>query len=352
MAQGLGRREAQDRADRIRIFRQELAALLSADVVTLTDEQRAAIEAHLDAQLTGLAGRYDIDITDSQKQLSLGMRIVSALGGLALCAAVFLLFYRIWGLISSPVQIAVLIAAPLTGLVAMEVVSRKDRTLYFTELIGLVTFACFVLNLVVIGQLFNVTSSPNAFLAWGAFALTLAYTYSVKVPLVAGLVCLLPYFAGTLMSWTGEWWGGFWSRPELLLLGGLLIVVASAVLPTRDWEEVSGMYLLVGLVTVFYAFLALWHDGHRSWLPLDHKTVEHTYQLLAFVVAGLVIYMGIRFDTRPMVNLGAAYFILCLYLKLVDWWWDWMPKFLFFFLVGAIAITLLLAFRKLRERMA
>ena len=111
-----------------------------------------------------------------------------------------------------------------------------------------------------------------------------------------------------------------------------------------------GPHLLVGLVTVFFAVLRLWYSGNESWLPLDHKMVERIYQVLAFVLAAMVTWLGIRFDSRVMVNLGAAYFVLCLYLKLVDWWWDWMPRFLFFFLVGAIAIGLLLAFRKLRER--
>lgn len=352
MAQGIGRREAQERADRIRIFRQELDALSSGGVLALSDEQRASVEAHLNRQLAELASRYDVDVSESQKQLSLGMRIVSALGGLALCAAVYLLFYRVWGLMSTPLQAGVLIAAPFAGLVAMEFVSRKERTLYFTELIGLVTFACFVLNLVVIGQLFNMTSSPNAFLAWGAFGLILAYAYNLRSLLVAGLVCLLVFFAATLMSWTGGWWSGFWLRPETFLLGGFLIALASVVLPSRGWEEVVGMYLLVGLVTVFFSVLRLWYDGNASWLPLDHKMVEHSYQVFAFALAAVVTWLGIRYDSRVMVNLGAAYFVLCLYLKVVDWWWDRMPKFLFFFLVGAIAIGLLLAFRKLRERTA
>ncbi len=344
--------EAQDRADRIRIFRQELEALRAAEVLALTDEQRAAVDAHLDRQLADLTRSFDIDVSESQKQLSLGMRIVSALGGLALCAGVFLLFYRFWGLFATPVQVGLLIAAPLLGLAAMDFASRRERTLYFTALIGLVTFACFVLNLTMLGQLFNITPSPNAFLAWGAFALILAYVYGLRLPLAAGLICLIVFCAATLMSLTGAWWTGFVERPETILIPGVLIALAPLVLPPSGSDEFAGVHRLVGLLAVFAVILVLWQDGGESWLPFAHKTVERIYQLLAFLAAGGVIWVGVRFDLRGTVNLGAAYFVICLFLKLVDWWWDWMPKYLFFFIVGAIAIALLTAFRKLRERTA
>lgn len=352
MARAIGRMEAQNRADRIRIFRQELKALRAAEVLALTDEQRVAVDAHLDRQLADLTRSFDINVSESQKQLSLGMRIVSALGGLALCAGVFLLFYRFWGQFATPSQVAILIAAPLLGLAAMDFASRRERTLYFTALIGLVTFACFVLNLTMLGQLFNITPSPNAFLAWGAFALILAYVYGLRLPLAAGLICLIVFSAATLMSLTGAWWTGFVERPETILIPGVLIALAPLVLPPGGSGEFMGVYRLVGLLAVFAVILVLWQDGGESWLPFAHKTVERIYQILAFFAAGGAIWVGIRFDLRGMVNLGAAYFVICLFLKMVDWWWDWMPKYLFFFIVGAIAIALLTAFRKLRERTA
>ena len=95
MPKALARRDAQRRADRLRIFRQELAELERQQVLALTDEQRARLEPFLEKTLGDLAAQYDIDTTESQKQLSLGMRIISALGGLALCAAVFLFFYTL-----------------------------------------------------------------------------------------------------------------------------------------------------------------------------------------------------------------------------------------------------------------
>jgi hypothetical protein len=49
-----------------------------------------------------------------------------------------------------------------------------------------------------------------------------------------------------------------------------------------------------------------------------------------------------------MTNLGCTFFVLYLYTKLFDWWWDWMPKYLFFLLLGLIAIGMLVFLKRLR----
>jgi len=64
-----------------------------------------------------------------------------------------------------------------------------------------------------------------------------------------------------------------------------------------------------------------------------------------------VIWAGIRRQWKETVNLAATFFVIFLFVRLVDWWWDWMPKYLFFFLAGLIAIGLLLAFRGLRGKL-
>ena len=40
-----------------------------------------------------------------------------------------------------------------------------------------------------------------------------------------------------------------------------------------------------------------------------------------------------------------------LFCRLYHWWWDWMPKFLFFAVIGAIAIVLVWGFKRLRARL-
>jgi hypothetical protein len=40
--------------------------------------------------------------------------------------------------------------------------------------------------------------------------------------------------------------------------------------------------------------------------------------------------------------------VIFLYTKFFDWWWEWMPKYLFFLVIGLVAILLLLILKRLR----
>jgi len=83
------RTEAQQRADEIRVFRKELARLEDEGVLHLNEAQREALASHHDGLLAQLARSFDIDRDTKSKQLSLGMRIASFVGALALAASVF-----------------------------------------------------------------------------------------------------------------------------------------------------------------------------------------------------------------------------------------------------------------------
>jgi len=279
------------------------------------------------------------------------MRIVSTLGGLALCTAVVLFFYRYWGLIPIPAQVTALTTAPLAALAGAGFAARRETTLYFTSLIALVALAAFVFDLHLVGVIFNLNPSPNAFLAWAIFALALAYRYGLRIPLAAGLASALIFFAGTVISWSGAWWEGCTSRPEWFLLAGALVAAAPSWIPHRRFPEFAGVYRLVGLLAVYGAILAPSVDGGASYLPFHHETVERLYQFVGLAAAAAAIWIGIRRQWTGTVNLGAAAFVVFLYIRLVEWWWDWMPHYLFFLIIGLISIALLAAFQRVRGRL-
>src|SRR6266852_9957384 len=134
MPEPASKRDAQREADRVREFRGYLARLEREQVLVLSEEQRQRVDRHLEETLVALAARFDVDVTESQRQISLGMRVISALGALALCIAIFLFFYRIWGLIATPVQVIVLVAVPVVALAATGFAAQRERTLYFASL--------------------------------------------------------------------------------------------------------------------------------------------------------------------------------------------------------------------------
>lgn len=345
----LTKRQAQERANRIGAFRDELAQLERERALTLTPEQRRGIEEYLAAKLAELARRFDIDITESQKQISWGMRIASTLGGLALCAAVFMFFYRFWGALSTPVQVAILAAAPVGAVLLTDFAARRERTLYFASLAAMVAFACFVLNLNMLGSIFNLRPSPHAFLAWGAFALILAYAYRLQLLLIAGLVCTGVWIAANLASLAGIVWTEFLSRAENVAAAGLLMLVASLARPHREDPGVARIYRMVGLLVILLAILLMGFTGEISYLPFTSKSVERLYQLVGLGVSAAAIWVGIRHSMAAWVNTGATFFVIFLYIRLHVALWDVLPNYLFFLLIGLIAVGLLVAFQRIRK---
>lgn len=343
-----GKRGAQRRADRIRAFREELRQLRGEGALELTAEQEERLEAHLRRTLEELAARYDIDVTESEKRIAWGMRIASTVSGAAFCAAVVLFFYRIWGTLSMPAQAAVLMAAPLACVAGMEWTSRRERTLYYTSLLGMVAFASAVLNLTALGGIFNLGGSPNAFLVWAVFGLALAYAYRLRLLLAAGLVCAILFAAMTAISLAGLYWAAIDNRLEPILAAGAAAAAAPALL--RDTEDFAWVYRMVGLFAAFVAFLGLSVNGTLTFLPLDKRAVEIFYQIAGLAAAALTMWWGVARAMPGVVNLGAAFFALYLYIRFYRWWWDWMPRYLFFLTVALLSLALLYGFQRLRRR--
>lgn len=348
MAESSGKQEAQQRVDRIRAFQLELEKVTSDGILALTDEQRARLDSYHSGTLTDLAARFDVDVSDSQKQISLAMRIASGLGGLALCAAIVLFFYRYWGLLTTPSQIGLLIATPVILLILAEFTFRREKTGYYTSLLSIVVLAAYILNLSMIGFIFNMTPSENACLAWGAFALLLAYRYRLRLQLAAGLVLLAVYFAAAIIGLCGGSLLGLMDRPETFLPGGVVLLAISVLVPHNRYPGFPQIYRIAGLLFLFLTMLDVGNLGQFTFLPLAKATVENLYQTIGFVVSVLAIWIGFRRQMRECINTGSAFFALFLFIRLFDWWWDWMPRYLFFLILGVIALILLAIFRKVR----
>jgi uncharacterized membrane protein len=350
--QAANKQEAQRRADRIRAFRAELEQLLQEGALELQGAQRARLDEHLDRTLTELAGRYDIDVSTAQKQFSIGMLVTATLGGLAFCMALVMFFYRYWGVFTATQQCLLLAIAPLLLLFATHWVSRRDRAGYYTGLLGLVACAAFGLNLTVLGTIFNLVPTPNAIFGWAVFALAVAYAYQLRLPLIGGLIAAAFYIASLVTTLAGGFWGAFGDRPENFAVAGIGLVAAPLVLSHRSRQSFPMVYRIIGMLLFFATLEVMMHAKGQSYLPLAAPVLTVAYQLLAFGSAAAVIWLGLRRRLADLVNIASAFFALFLFDRLIDWWWDWMPRYLFFLIVGGIAVLLLLIFRRLRSRAA
>ncbi len=52
-----------------------------------------------------------------------------------------------------------------------------------------------------------------------------------------------------------------------------------------------------------------------------------------------------------MVNGASLFFVLFVYVKCFDWWWNVLPGYLFFLLLGGLAMGALVLLARIRLRM-
>ncbi|MBU1193432.1 MAG: DUF2157 domain-containing protein [Proteobacteria bacterium] len=340
--------DAQKRVDQIRYFQAELDIVEKEKILSLDDAQRSAVSGYHGNLIKTLSTEFDIDTGRREKQFSLGMKIASFLGAIGLAASVFFLFYQFWGGFSTATQVFILISAPLVSLAATMVVSFKEKTGYFSKLFGMVSFACFVLNLSMFGQIFNITPSPNAFLVWAIFAFLLAYASDARILLAAGIICMAAFLSAKTGTWSGCYWINFGERPENFFPAAFILFAVPFV-PHNQFSGFAVIYRVFAMLLFFIPVLILSNWGAISYLNLSRSAIENIYQVAGFMFSAGAIWLGIKKSWPEVVNTGNIFFTIFLYTKFYDWWWDWMPKYLFFLVISLTAILILLIFKRLRH---
>lgn len=339
---------AQRRADEIGVFKAELERLQAEGVMTLTDEQRNAVARHHETLLASYSQSFDIDRDKQARQLSLGMRIASFLGALALAASVFFLFNQYWGLFPTWAQVSLLIVSSIATLLATFWIGRRDAGGYFAKLAAMVAFACFVLNISLIGQIFNITPTDNALLPWAALAFLLAYTFDLRLLLGAGILCLIAFIAARTGTWSGMYWIDFGERPENFFPAALILFFVPSVIAHERFTGFGPIYRVSALLALLLPILVLSNWGYGSYLIWSVEAIERCYQVLGFVASGVAIWLGVRKAWPEVINTGVTFFVIFLYTKFYDWWWEIMPKFVFFLLIALTAILFIFVMKRLR----
>ena len=345
----LSRTDAQRRADDIRVFREELDRLQAEHVLTLTDEQRQAVAQHHETLLGAYATSFDIDRDRQAQRLSLGMRIASFLGAVALAASVFFLFSQYWGLFPDGSA-----GHAADRRVARHVDCRRSgsaaamRTGYFAKLAAMVTFACFVLNISLLGQMFNITPSDNAFVVWGALAFLLAYTFDLRLLLAAGIACVIAFVAARVGTWGGMYWLYFGERPENFFAAAVLLFCVPLFFAHERFPGFAALYRIFALLTLLLPVLVLANWGWTQLSAVRAEQHRAHVPMLGFALSGGAIWLGVRRDWPETVNTGTVFFVIFLYTKFYDWWWEIVPKFVFFLIIGLTSILFILVMKRLR----
>lgn len=340
--------DAQARADRIAAFHEELAELRRAGVVHLAEDELDSVERFHERVRRELVERFDVDLSERGKQISFGMRAVSLIGAFALAASVFFLFHRVWGLIAMPLQVAVLVAAPLAGLVGTDLVAARDRSRYFTSMAALFAVACFVVDISLLGESLNQAAAPWILGAWGAFALILAYAYRLGLVHAVGLVALAAFGGGLITGGLGGDWPNMLESPESLLAPGAALTVLGLILTRRPAAAFLPIFRTVGLAVLLgpMFLVAMW--SRLSRLPTDPETTSLVYQILLAGLCAAAVWFGIARRMRDTAYCGMLFGVALLYAKFTRLCWSWMPKYLFFLIVAASAMALLWLLKRMR----
>lgn len=317
-------------------------------VIALEPEQRRRVSEHHDHLLAQYARSFDIDRDSRAGQLSLGMRIASFFGALALSASVFFLFYQFWGLLATTAQVSILVAVPLAMLGMTVLVRRKDSSGYFAKLAALVTFACFVLDISMLGQIFNIAPSDKALLPWAALAFLLAYACDLRLLLAAGILCMTAFIAARTGTWGGMYWLSFGERPENFFPAAAVLLAIPRFVRHARLADFPPMYRIFGLLTIFLPMLVMGNWGESSYLDWDPDFIEGSYQMLGFAGSAFAAWYGGRRQWPEVINTGITFFVIFLYTKLFDWWWEVMPKSLFFLVLGLVSVLFMVVLKRLR----
>lgn len=347
MQQG-SKAEAQKRADQIAYFQAELGQLEEDNILILNKQQHSSIKNYHDTLIKTFSQTYDIDTSTKEKQLSLGMKIASFLGALALAASIFFLFYQFWGRISTFWQVVILILAPIVGLGSTVYAFYKEKTGYFAKLLGLVTVAAFVLNISMFGQIFNITPTVNAALVLALFSFLLAYASDTRLLLAFGIIFFSAFLSAKVGTWSGIYWIRFGERPENFFPVALILFLIS-ILSHHRFSGFPVIYRVFAMLLFFIPVLILSNWGVASYLNASVNVIEAFYQIVGFAFSAGAIWLGIKKQWSEVVNTGNIFFVIFLYTKFYDWWWEWMPKYLFFLVIALSSIVILLIFKRLRN---
>ena len=343
------RRAAQRRADQIRAFREELAALQAEGACPLTEEQRASIGAHHDGLLARLARDFDVDRTTEAGQLSRGLRLASLFGAAALIASATLLIQRVWGSLSLPAQVTLLCTFPLASLAGVQMAAERERTRYIAGLFALVACGTAWVAIVLTARLLDIPFS--ALLLWPGvgFGLALAMSYGFRWVLAVSLAALAVAIASVFFAGGGVPWTALFGRLEPLTGTAFAMVVLARHVGAAG-EDFADTTRLTGLVLGLGGLLVMASLPGTSLLAYPPETSLYVYQVVTLLACGILLWRRLRAGDDAGVRVVSTFFALFLLVRYVDWFWEWVPGWAFFLILAAVAFVSIGWLRRLRGR--
>jgi hypothetical protein len=337
-----------DRARQVLAWRDEEAALAREGVVHAGDSTLAAVRAHHDALLAGFAAAGNVDLTREEERLSAGMRLATLLGAAALSIAWAMLASSLWNDLGSGAKLAMVWVPALALLPATGFAALREPSGYIANIVGTVgTIAMAVAGFATF-DLYEVDSPRLPFLLFGAYGLFLAYRYRLVLPLLVAIVGAGAFVWSLEAMLLRSPVNDTFEHLEPLILVGLAAYLVGAM-RRSDPPAFSLVWRLSGIVAMVFPLLMLGLTTDGSWFGSGH-TSELLYQLVGLLAFVAMVWIGLKRDDVILARGGATALVLFLFFRMVDWFWEAIPDWLFFLLMGGLAFAVLLVLRAVRER--
>jgi uncharacterized membrane protein len=335
----------------------------------------------------------------NERKLGRGVTILINLGAIALAAGLLVLFASNWVEFGRGAKVASLFVLTIAFYVTGFELTRDGHGSFPKLGLALVFLGCvmFGADIVLLALIYDLSAEH----AWSLLIqcvawLAIAYVVRSRLVLFLALLGIVAWFGAEV----GYGWGGYWlylGRPFhfigvgacLLAVGGLhawrgrrkfaaawalvgllLIYLSTLILSIFDLQknvrlEMSTATWLVWLLfvapyAVATASLAVIHVRWRrtaitdppvllvlfllvvmtlaAVIAVTHHAREGWFILLLTLLSAAGIYLGIAWESPVFLNTSLVFFAVNLYTRFYEYFWDAMPKSLFFIVGGAALI--------------
>jgi len=376
---------------RDRIVREAILGWRASGLLTV--EQRDGLLATLSG------GAAPVRAAVNERKLGRGVTILVNLGAIALAAGLLVFFASNWVEFGRAAKVTSLFALTLFFYVAGFELTREGRGSFPKLGLALVFLGCvmFGSDIVLLALIYDLTAEHawSLLIQWVAW-LSIAYVVRSRLILFLALLGIVTWFGAEV----GYSWGGYWlylGRPfHFIGLGAGLLGVAG-LHAWRGRREFAAAWALVGLLLVYLSTLILsifdlqknvrlemstatWIVWllfiapyvvavlslvviHLRWrqttladppvlvvlfllgvmtlaslIAVTHHPREGWFILLLTALSAAGIYLGVAWESPVFLNTSLVFFAVNLYTRFYEYFWNAMPKSLFFIIGGAALI--------------
>ncbi len=167
----------------------------------------------------------------------------------------------------------------------------------------------------------------------------ISYYGQSKLVLIFSLLSLGTWFGGEIgyISGYASYFLGL-SKPLNFLIFGLLLISISYIVSIIKYDKIKFSFNVLLSVGLLYSFLSLWIlslFGNNTYNSIETTKISLLIWSLLFGIGSLLsIFFGLKYDNCVLKGYGITFFLINLYTKYFEYFWDSINKFIFFLILA------------------